>query len=185
MSTEAKGMATQKEAWSKVYPNDPDKVTTLVEDPTKVVTYQYLYNCNVKEPWRFPFVIRNADRYESNQTVYYDEIEAKVLATINLVLLGAVASPSSTYLFNLRGTNPGVSFGFFNGSFPNGITCPVTDRNVIESISNSLYAYPSSTTYIDVEVNGITYYWSFSGYTYQDLIDRDTIDIQATMERPL
>ena len=183
MSTEAKGMATQKEAWSKVYPNDPDKVTTLVEDPTKVVTYQYLYNCNVKEPWRFPFVIRNADRYESNQTVYYDDIEAKVLATINLVLLGRAPS-STTYQFNLRRINPGQSFGFFNGSFPNGITCPVTDRNVVESISNSLYAYPSSTTYIDVEVNGTTYYWSFGGVSYQDLIEKETIDLTSTTVRP-
>ena len=179
MSTETKGMATQKEAWSKVYPNNPDKVTTLVEDPTKVVTYQYLYNYDVKEPWRFPFVIRNVDRYESNQTVYYDDIEAKVLATINLVLVGR--APSST---TLRRTNPGQSFGFFNGSFPNGITCTVTDRDVVESISNSLFTYPSSTTYIDVEISGTTYYWSFEGISYQDLIEKETIDLTSTTVRP-
>lgn len=183
MSTESKGMATQKEAWSKVYPNNPDKVTTLVEDPTKVVTYQYLYNCNVKEPWRFPFVIRGADGYENNQTVHYSDIEAKVLATINLVLVGRAPS-STTYQFNLRRANPGVSFGFFNGSFPNGITCSVTDRNVVESISNSLYAYLSSTTYIDVEISGTTYYWSFEGISYQDLIEKDAIDLTSTTVRP-
>lgn len=183
MSTEAKGMATQKEAWSKVYPNDPDKVTTLVEDPTKVVTYQYLYDCIVKEPWRFPFVISNADRYESNQTVYYDDIKAKVLATINLVLVGRAPS-STTYLFNLRRANPGMSFGFFNGSFPNGVTCSVTDRNIVESINNSLFVYPSSTTYIDVEINGTTYYWSFEGISYQDLVEKETIDLTSTTVRP-
>lgn len=182
MSSVTNGMATQLEAWSKVYPNDSDKVTTLVEEPTKVVTYQYLYDCNAKEPWRFPFVIRNIDRYESNQTVYYSDIEAKALATINLIIVGV--RPSSTYQFNLRSTNPGISFGFFNGSFPNHITCPVTDRNVVESISYGLYAYLNSTIYIDVEINGTTYYWSFEGISYQDLITKDLIELTSTTVKP-
>lgn len=180
MSTEANGMATQKEAWSKVYPNNPDKVTTLVEDPTKVVTYQYLYNCNVKEPWRFPFSVTGT--YENNQTVPYSDIVPYELATLNL--LGFYVTPNTTYTFNLRSYNPEVSFGYFEGTFINTVLCVVSDREVIEAISQHLYQYPNSITYIDVEISGTTYYWSFSGYTFQDLVDKDVIEIQATMERP-
>lgn len=180
MSTEAKGMATQKEAWSKVYPNNPDKVTTLVEDPTKVVTYQYLYDCNVKEPWRVPFSVRGT--YENNQTVHYSDIVPKELATLNLLVF--YATPDITYTFNLRSYNPGVSFGYFEKTFNSTTLCTVSDREVIEAISHHLYQYPSSTTYIEAEIAGITYYWSFSGYTFQDLVDRDVIEIQGTTERP-
>lgn len=182
MSKLTNGIATQFEAWSKIY-SDGLQVQKRLTNPNKLVTYKYLTDKNAEMPYFAPFKIANT--YPDNKAVKYEDISVNTLGTITLQAPpNIIGYDGFVHIKTSQGKISSFKLSF-KGTEENPNDTAITQEGMLE-ISKALYNHKDDTShnvFLVVNNKNTSYFYILNNYSYEDIVNGVNANIRYSTEQ--